>query len=499
MLKSKRAGLLLATLLLTSLVLGACGDSPTNTVVATQAATTAATSATTAASSATTAAASATTAAGAAPATTAAAGAKRDAAFYGLKPNKPYNGTKLNYLICCPTATQFASLTKRTAAEFKELTGIEVKWDDGPYNAFQQRLLTEAVSGSGNYDVVAWVDSWGAGIKPYLQPLNDKIAEAKLDLNDYSPAYIKAASSDDGKTVYGIPLRGHAQVLFYRKDVFEQLGLKPPTTWQEVAETGKVIREKTKLDPISVYYGVNAGQNLFLWLSHLWGNGSDIFDAKYKPTFNNAQGVEATNAYIGLVRTTKLTGQGSLAFGEQDASLEMVQGRAAMFAGWSWIYDRFQDPKLVAPEVKDKVGFVPAPGWAGKAPSTYAQIWPTGILKSSKNQDAAWEFIKWLTHPQTEKDVATDKSNPATNNIVAVRLSSLKDPAVNATTGGLQNVMANVLTTARTQPLLPEWPEIERILEVAVNEMAGGKDVKATLDKAAKDVEQIMQRGGYYK
>jgi maltose-binding protein MalE len=72
----------------------------------------------------------------------------------------------------------------------------------------------------------------------------------------------------------------------------------------------------------------------------------------------------------------------------------------------------------------------------------------------------------------------------------------LNDPDVNATSNGLHKVMATMLQTARTQPLIPEWLEIQTVLETALNEAASGADVKATLDKAQQDVDAIMQRGG---
>jgi multiple sugar transport system substrate-binding protein len=82
---------------------------------------------------------------------------------------------------------------------------------------------------------------------------------------------------------------------------------------------------------------------------------------------------------------------------------------------------------------------------------------------------------------------------------VAVHYSNLQDPEVNRVHQGLQNTMLSVLKTARTEPLIPEWPQVESVLEVAINNMAGGKSVKETLDQAAKDVEAIMKKGGYYK
>jgi len=376
------------------------------------------------------------------------------------------------------------------------MTGIKVTWDDTPFASFQEKLQTEASSGSGQYDIVAWVDSWGHGLKPFLVPLDDKIQEAGIDMADFPQAYVDASKGEDGK-IYGIPLRGHAQVLFYRKDILEQAGVEPPTTWQELVASGPAIKEKTGLDPLAVYYGVNGGQNMFIWLNMLWGNGGDIFDAEYRPIFNNEAGVEATQLYVDLLKN-QLTAPGSVTFNEQDANLEMAQGRAAMFVGWWWLYSNFKNPETVAPGVGDNVGFLPAPGWEGGEPISYGYIWPTGILQSSENQDAAWEYLKWMTSPETEKQVALDKTNPKTDNIVVVHKTNLSDPEINATTGGLQEAGGKILETARTQPLIEEWLEVQTVLEVAINEMANGAPVQERLDQAAQEVEQIMERSGRY-
>ncbi len=479
-----------AILVIFSVLMVGCGGSatsPTATGAATQAATKAPAAQATTGGSPTTAAASSQ------------ASASGGGAFVPTA-GKPYNGTKLNFLICCPTAGQFLALTNRTKTEFTSQTGIEVTWDAGPYNAFQQKLLAEGVSGTGAYDNVAWVDSWGTGVKPYLLPLNDRLAKANMDLKDFPDAYVKASSSDDGKTIYGVPLRGHAQVLYYRKDIFAKLGLQPPTTWQEIAAAGKTIKEKGGgIQPMSVNYGINAGQNVFAWLNHLWGNGGDVFDASGKPIFNTPQGVEATQAYVDLLRKDQLTAPASTTWGEADANVEFQKGRSAMFVGWSWIYSNFTDPINAAPELKDNVGVVAAPAWAGKAPVSYAQIWPVGIFKSSKHQDASFEYLRWLTSVPVEKEVALDKSDPKTNNVVVVHYTNLRDPQINAAWGGLHTVMAKSLETARTEPLIPEWPQVESILEIAINEMAGGKPVQATLDKAQKDVNDVLVKSGRLK
>ena len=43
---------------------------------------------------------------------------------YNLQEGKPFDGTELNFLICCPTAPQFANLAARGNSEMTDLTGI---------------------------------------------------------------------------------------------------------------------------------------------------------------------------------------------------------------------------------------------------------------------------------------------------------------------------------------------------------------------------------------
>ncbi len=435
-----------------------------------------------------------------APAQPAATTAAAETMPYGLKPGKPYAGTKLKFLICCNTAQQFFSLAQKTK-EFTDLTGIEVEWGKTPFGAFQQTLMTEGSAGSDTYDLAAWVDSWGYGLQNFMLPLDDKIKDAKIDLSDYPEAYLIPAKTADGK-IFGLPLRGHAYMLFYRKDIFDQLGLKAPQTYADVEAAAKVIEEKTDLKGIAPYYNAGTGgQNLFTWLSLLWGNGGDIFDKDWKPIFNNDAGVEATQRYVDWVLKSKIAPETSKTWGEADAATDFQKGKSAMWLGWSWYYANFSNPKAAAPEVAKGVAFVPAPSWEGKGtPATYGYIWEMGIFKSSKNQDATWEYLKWLANPATDKAVALDKSDPKVDNVVVVHYSVLNDPEVNAKNGNLQKTMAESLKNARTQPLMSDWLAVQTILETAINQAANGAPVKATLDKAAEDVTNMLkQAGGYYK
>jgi maltose-binding protein MalE len=74
----------------------------------------------------------------------------------------------------------------------------------------------------------------------------------------------------------------------------------------------------------------------------------------------------------------------------------------------------------------------------------------------------------------------------------------LRDPEVNAISGGMHEAGAESLQRAKIMPMIPEWPEVSAVLESALQEMATGAPVKVTLDQAADEVRAIMDRAGYY-
>jgi len=407
---------------------------------------------------------------------------------------KPYAGTTLNFLVCCPTVAQFAALQQLTNSSFTPDTGITVHWDTStPYPALEQKIVSTAISGNGAYDLVAWPDSWGAAIKPYLMPLNSDVQQAHVNLQDWPQSYITVGSSIDGKQLLGLPFRGHAQLLFYRTDIFKKLGLEAPSTWQQVIADASVIKQKTSTDPLALYYTVGAGQNLFIWLNMLWSNGGTLLDNNNQPQFDSPAGIQATQLYIDLLRKYHYTAQSALINDEGAAGTIYYKGQAAMWVGWSWYEELFTNPSTAAPVVVKNTGFVPAPGWQGKGRAAYGYVWETSILQSSKHQGAAFEYLKWLTSAPVERKMLLNKSDPKTSTVVGQHLSNMRDPQVNAANHNVQQEMASILVHSRSEPLVPQWLKVQSIIEIALNKMANGASINATLAQAQADVAAAMK------
>ena len=407
-----------------------------------------------------------------------------------LKPGKPYAGQTVNVLSV--VAPQFSAHEARLA-EFEALTGITVKYQYVPFANTREKLTAELVAKTSQYDVLSAMDIWGPSLYNLFEPLNARIAEKKIDMAARYPlAHLRAARDGlgAGPNYLGFPIRGHVQLLFYRKDLFDQLGLKAPETWDQMVDAGKAIQAKTDLSGVAMYYGKTGGQNLMIWMNYLWGMGGDLLDAQGNPGFNSAAGVAATQAYLDVLLKHKVAPAASASFNETDAVNSVAQGKTAMVPVWWWRYAGLTDAKTstLKPE---QVGFVPLPSMPGKDNTTYTNTWFYGINRNSGHKDAAMEYLTWLTQPAIERDLLLDKSK---NEVVAVQSGNLMDAAVNQRFGGMHRAAAQSLKGARGVPLFAQWPQFSDLLEATINELATGQgDVKSSLDRTADRARRIMR------
>jgi multiple sugar transport system substrate-binding protein len=407
-----------------------------------------------------------------------------------LKPGKPFAGTTVNVLSV--VAPQFSAHEARLG-EFEALTGIKVKYQYVPFASMREKLTAELVAKTDQYDVLSAMDVWGPSLYGLFDPLNARLNDKGIDMaSRYPHAHLRAArdGNGNGSNIIGFPVRGHVQLLFYRKDVFSRLNLQPPETWEQMVDAGRQIQAKTDMAGVAMYYGKTGGQNLMIWFNYLWGMGADLLDARGQPAFNSDKGVAATQAYLDVLLKHKVAPAGSATFNETDAVNSVAQGRTAMVPVWWWRYAMLTDPKTSTLK-RDQVGFAPLPSMPGRDATTYTNTWFYGINRSSRQKDAAMEFLTWLSDPAIERSVLLD---PKLNEVVAVQTANLLDGDVNVRFGGMHLFGAQALKGAKGTPLFPQWAQVSDVLEAAISEMAAGQvAVKASLDAAAGRVRRVMR------
>lgn len=156
------------------------------------------------------------------------------------KPSKP---TTVNVLAYNSSAIDPFTNTMVSSCSKNDYT---LKHEPIDFPGQVQKTTATLAGDSGTYDIV---ETYGFVIPQYgsqnkLAPLDDMFAKYAdtYKLNDISKD-MRAAMTYNGK-LYALPMQAQMYVMAYRKDVFDQLGLQPPKTFDELKTVAKTIQDK---------------------------------------------------------------------------------------------------------------------------------------------------------------------------------------------------------------------------------------------------------------
>lgn len=184
-------------------------------------------------------------------------------------------------------------------------------------------------------------------------------------MDRYPEGFVKASSYKGAVT--GLPMRSHGQLFYYRKDVFDPLGLKPPETWDDVVAAGKAIRaHRTDIEPLALsYHNDGTRQSLFHWCDFIWSSGDEILDAKLRPAWTTDSAIAATEFYVGLLTKKRVANPASgapVAVSTSMLSLVTVDGLQQV-AGLRLDVNLNDDASVTIPVAAQAVCSVPGRAW----------------------------------------------------------------------------------------------------------------------------------------
>ncbi len=293
-------------------------------------------------------------------------------------------GTSLRILQWSHFIPAYDAWFDKFAKEWGDKNGVKVRVDHIPHLELPARMAAEFAAGAG-HDII----HNGSSIltRLYHKNLVD-ITDIYDQIGRKSGGWIPAAKSlveVDGR-YYGIPMFYILLPMLWRKDLFDQAGLKPPDTWELARVAARTL--KPKGHPTGIQFSQCADANLN-WRSLLFSFGG----AEADPSGENIL-VDSKEMREALRFAKALFDEGMTAevFSWDDAS----DNRYLASGVASWIHDAISAYRTTEdtnpPVFKNTfIGMEPA-GPGGKRVSVAAanvyMIW-----KFSKNQQAAKEFL----------------------------------------------------------------------------------------------------------
>ncbi len=262
-------------------------------------------------------------------------------------------------------------------------------------------ILTAVVAGNGP-DIVLSVDGWFAVNYAMRGAVEDLTQFPDFDevVKDFCPSALTPLTytGKDGRTgVYGLPETQTFSLLFYRKDVLEELGLKIPETWEEL------ISELPTLQGNSLTVGIPfpdiAVADISVFNSMIYQRGGEIYnDSKTRTLIDEESGVSAFKLYTSLFNNYGLPTV--FDFVSRFRSGEMPLGVAA--------YSTYNTLMVSAPEIRGLWDFALFPGTLDENGNIDRTVQSGGVCclmiatDDEKTKANCWEFMKWWVSAESQ-------------------------------------------------------------------------------------------------
>jgi trehalose/maltose transport system substrate-binding protein len=394
--------------------------------------------------------------------------------------------------ISCGAVGLELQLCQQGANAWAKKTGNQVNVISTPNSSTERLALYQQMLAANSSDIdVYQIDViWPGILANHFIDLSKYIDKAEIDQNFKA---IVENNTVNGALV-AMPWFTDAGVLYYRKDLLDKYGKKPPTTWQELTDTAKAILDaehaagNSKLQGFvfqaKAYEGLTC--DALEWVASF--GGGTIVDDKGKITINNPKAVEAINlagSWVG-----KIAPEGVLNYSEEESRGVFQSGNAVFMRNWpyAWALGNAEGS-----EVKGKIGVtvLPMGGTDGKHAATLGG-WQLAVSKYSKNPKIAADLVAYLTSYDEQKRRAIKGSyNPTIAKLY-------KDPEVLAASpffGDLYETFTHAI--ARPSRVTgAKYNQVSSEFFNAVHAVLSGKTDAATSLKALERRLDRLSRGG---
>jgi sorbitol/mannitol transport system substrate-binding protein len=295
---------------------------------------------------------------------------------------------------------QMEQLTKQVFE--KDHPNIKVNFVTLPENDLRSKVTQDVATNAGKFDIATiggyetpiWGhNGWLQDLTPYFAKMSatDKSSYNYDDL--LKP--VMASLSYQGKA-YALPFYGESSMLMYNKQIFAQHHLTMPMhpTWDQVSAFAKELNDPAHGTPGILLRGQSGwGMNMAPLDTMINTYGGKWFDMQWKPQLSSPAVQKAVTTYVTLLQ--KYGEPGASTAGWQECMNLMTQGKGAMFYDATSFGGVLETPSQS--KVAGNVGYVFAPTAVTPNGSHWLWAWSLGLVNSSKNKDAAFQFITWAT------------------------------------------------------------------------------------------------------
>ena len=309
----------------------------------------------------------------------------------------------------------------------------------------------------------------------YLLELNQFGADKVADL--FTASCIAGVSVHD--KLFGLPFDANTVAMFYNKDILQAAQARVPTTYDELLETCRKVKNKfdQTITPYTIPFDGWSGNDnwcCYNFFTYLWRNGGEILTSDQKSAaFQSEAGVRALQMYLDLEKE----GYASSEYLHDD----FAAGTVGMMDMGPWAFghliqnnSQFQGEIALLPVLRE-----------GIKPYSGLGLYGYCVTASSQYPEQAYGFVEFYTsNPQHQLAYCKE----------AYLLPSLKEAYEDEYFSSANwQTMLQQLEYAKARPGVDGWTEIESVIAHAVTEaMEGNAAPEDILDQAAREVNELL-------
>jgi N,N'-diacetylchitobiose transport system substrate-binding protein len=289
----------------------------------------------------------------------------------------------------------------------------------------------------------------------------------------------------DGK-VYGAPYFVGVRALYYRTDVFDELGLDVPRTQAELISTAKEIHTaKPEMYGIAV-----GGAYTYGAMPFIWAHGGELAtgeEGSYASAIDSADSRKGIEAYTSLFGDDNCPAAKCAGMGGNDTVTAFASGKAAMAIGGD-----FSHAAVEAGKAGGEYAVVPLPGVeAGSIAPAFAGGNNLGVLRSTSHRTLAVDLMKRLASKKAQGALFEGMGFLPTFSDVREQVAA-KEAFV-------KPFVETLAADTKFVPASPAWARIDAsaVLPTMFQEIVSGrKSVAAASADAAKKMNEAFGSAG---
>lgn len=330
------------------------------------------------------------------------------------------------------------------------------------------------------YQDIVWVPKFAeAG---WLRDLSDWISKEELD--KFLRSEVEAGRYQ-GK-LYRIPFRTDVGVLYYRKDLLEQVKENPPETFDDLIRISQKL-QKQGIGWGYLWQGSRSEGIAAMFLEVLHGYGGFWIDPKTRVV--GLDRPEALKA-VEFLRNTIMQGispKGLTSYREDETRSLFTEGKAVFLRNWPdvWVQANAADSFI-----RGKIDIKPMVHAAGYSSSACKGGWGFGIAKTTKHPKQAWKAIQFFTSAAAQRYFVLQMSFVPSRRVLFI------DPQIIDKYSHYPKLLEIIDEYSISRPAIPQYSRASDILQQYLwNALMGQQNPQAAMKAAAEQTRKLLANG----